>query len=169
MVEANSIKSFVDSSEVAKRFFEHLAGRVKSYRITTVERAMAITRHGRKEVVDMFKQMDELGMGNFIVGRRTGVSRFEWSLPMTDVAKAAFGEFDLTDIEPLEEEELQELDAEETEEEAEVESTGLVKHSFALRPRSAPFVFSLPADLTEHEAQRLSRFMLTLPVETSPK
>jgi hypothetical protein len=165
MIEANSVKSFVESSEVAKRFFEHLAGRKKNYRVTTVERAMAITGYGRKEVVDLFKQMTEQGMGNFIVGRRTGVSRFDWSMPMVDVAKAAFGEFDLTEIEPLHSDELEELDVEETEEEAEVESSGLVKHSFSLRPRSAPVVFHLPEDLTGHEAQRLAKFMLTLPVE----
>lgn len=169
MLESCSIKSFADSSEVAKKFFEHLAGRVKNYRTTTVERAMVVTGSGRQEVVNMFKQMAKLEIGAFIVGRRSAPSRFEWSLPMCDVAKAAFGEFDLTDIDPLEKEELQELDAEETEEEAEVESTGLVKHSFALRPRSAPVVFHLPVDLTEHEAQRLSRFMLSLPVEASPQ
>ena len=126
---------------------------------------MAITRYGRRDVVDLFKQMTELGLGTFIVGRRTGVSRFEWSLPMADVAKAAFGEFDLNDIEPLENEELEELEAEEEEEEEEVAGFDSVTHYLALRPRSAPVVFHLPADLTEHEAQRLSRFMLSLPVE----
>lgn len=165
MIAVDSVKNFVESSEVAKSFFEHLAGRKKSYRVTTVERAMAITGYGRKDVVDLFKQMTEQGMGDFIVGRRTGVSRFEWAMPMVDVAKAAFGELELNEIEPLHGDELDELEVEETEEEAEVESTGLVKHSFSLRPRSAAVVFYLPEDLTGREAQRLANFMLTLPVE----
>jgi hypothetical protein len=166
MTELGGIKILIGSSEVAKSFFEHLAGRVKNYRTTTVERAMAITKFGRREIVDLFKQMTDLGLGHFIVGRRTGVSRFEWSVRMGDIAKAGFGEFELDDIEPLKSEELDELENEETEEEIEVETTGLVKHSFALRPGSAPVVFYLPVDLSEHEAQRLSRFMLSLPVES---
>lgn len=164
MSEIKNVKSLIDSSEVAKKFFEHLAGRVKNYRTTSVERAMVITKAGRKDVVELFKQMTELELGNFIVGRRSGVSRFEWSVRMGDVAKVAFGELEVDDIEPLESEELEGLDVEEEEGE-DVDSSGLVKHSFALRPRSAPVVFSLPVDLTEHEAQRLSRFMLSLPVE----
>lgn len=166
MSDLIGVKNLVDSSDVAKDFFESLAARVKNYRITTVEQAMRSTKAGRKEVVDLFKQMTELNLGSFIVGRRTGVSRFEWSVRMVDIAKAGLGELEIDDIEPLEDEELEDLEAEEEAEDADAESEGLVRHSFALRPRSAPVVFALPEDLTEHEAQRLSRFMLSLPLES---
>ena len=165
MSEVKSIKNLVDSSDVAKEFFESLAARVKNYRITTVEQAMRSTGSGRREVVELFKQMTELGLGDFIVGRRSGVSRFEWSVRMVDTAKAALGELELEDIEPLANEELEELESDEEAAEEESVETGMVKHSFVLRPRSNLITIALPEDLTEHEAQRLSKFMLSLPTE----
>ena len=124
---------------------------------------MRSTGGGRREVVELFKQMANLGLGDFIVGRRSGVSRFEWSVRMVDTAKAALGELELEDIEPLENDELEELEADEESDE-EGSAPRLVKHSFMLRPHSRPVTFDLPEDLTEYEAQRLSKFMLSLPI-----
>lgn len=165
MTDIKSIKNLVETSNVARDFFESLSARVKNYRITTVDQAMRSTKGGRREVVDLFKQMEALGLGYFIVGRRSGVSRFEWSVRMVETARAALGDLDLEAIEPLESEELDELETEEIEDDEDMDDHQFVRHSFVLRPRSAPFIFVLPEDLTEHEAQRLSRFMLSLPFE----
>lgn len=166
MSSLEDVKSLVESSDVARKFFESLAKRARNHRVTTVERAMRSIKAERKEVVDLFKQMADLELGSFILGRRTGVSRFEWSVRMVDVAKAGLGEIELEEIQSLENEELAELEAEDAED-VDEEEDGLVQHSFALRPRSAPVVFALPEDLTEQEAKRLSRFMLSLPIESS--
>lgn len=162
MSKIKLLKNLVSSSEVAKVFFESLAARVKNYRITTVEQTMRLTGGGRKEVVDLFKQMEGLDLGTFIVGRRNGVSRFEWSVLMVDTAKAAFGE--LEEIEPLESSDLEELEAEEHSEDKSEQETRWTRHAFVLRQRSSPITLDLPEDLTEHEAQRLAKFMLSLPI-----
>lgn len=161
MIDVKKIRELIASSDVAKVFFEHLATRIKNYRVTTVDHAMRLTDgRGRREIVELFKQMEALGLGKFTVGRRSGVSRFEWSVGMVETAQAAFGETD--EIESLDSSELEiEDEQEEESEEARTEST---KHSFVLRPGAPPITFALPSDLSIHEAERLSRFILCLPV-----
>lgn len=157
MTNVGQLISFIDSSGVAKAFFEQLATRVKNYRTTTVDHAVRLIGRDRREVVEMFKQMEELGLGSFIVGRRTGVSRFEWSVGMVETAQAALGGKDDIAIEPLESSEL------ELEEFPEEEDSESMQHSFVLR-RDLTVSLNLPLDLNTQEAERLSKFILTLPI-----
>ena len=156
MADIRELRSLINTSSMAKAFFDQLATRVKNYRVTTVDHAIRITSGGRKDVVELFKQMENLELGSFIVGRRNGVSRFEWSVGMVETAQAAFGELD--DIEPLDRSDL-ELD-----ETPEDEDDGVANHSFVLRRNDPPITFTLPSDLKPYEAERLSKFILALPI-----
>jgi len=121
MVNLIDIRNLTSSSTVAQAFFEQLAGRVKNYRVTTVDHAIRLTGgSSRKQVVDLFKKMEELGLGHFIVGRRNGTSRFEWSVGMVETGQAALGESE--DIEAIDESELEIAEMSEEEEEEEEES-----------------------------------------------
>jgi len=162
MVNLIDIRNLTSSSTVAQAFFEQLAGRVKNYRVTTVDHAIRLTGgSSRKQVVDLFKKMEELGLGHFIVGRRNGTSRFEWSVGMVETGQAALGESE--DIEAIDESELEIAEMSEEEEEEEEESL-FVEHSFVLRRNEPPVVFKLPIDLSVREAERISKFIQTLPI-----
>jgi DNA-binding MarR family transcriptional regulator len=153
-ISADGVRNLMDRNDVSKAFLERLANRTRSSRFTTVEHVIRFTRGTRKDVVELFKSLEELGLGAFIPGRRGGQSRFEWHVRLTDVGQAAIGEVE--EIEQATEHELEEEDEEDEEEE------GMVSHEYTLRP-GAKVEFSLPSNLTQKEADRLAMFIKTLP------
>lgn len=155
MTDIEKLRALAKSTDAVQAFFEHLANRQKNYRVTTVHHGMRISGGSRNEIVQLFKQMAELGLGAFITGRRGGESRFEWSVGMLETAHAVSGETE--EIEPIDEAEL--------ESSPEDEDAELIEHSYVLRKDTAPIRFALPHDLSAQEAQRLSKFILTLPLE----
>ena len=154
MTDIKKLRALAKSTDAAQAFFEHLANRQKNYRVTTVQQGMRISGGGRNETVQLFKQMSELGLGLFITGRRGAESRFEWSVGMLETAHAVSGEAE--EIEPIDE---AELEASPEDEDAE-----LIEHLFVLRKDVEPIRFNLPEDLSDAEALRLSKYILTLPM-----
>lgn len=155
------IVELAKSNEIANRFFEDLAQREKNYRATSVERARAITGGKRSDVIDLFRDMERVGLGDFVIGRRGGKSRFEWKVGMVDAGRVATGESStVADIGESE------YEVDTTVEIEDVDDGGdLISHSFMLRKGRDPVVFSLPEDLTQLEARRLSAFISSLPFE----
>ncbi len=72
---------------------------------TTVERTITILNEaGRKvsrgEAVDLFRRLEDLGCGQFIIGRRGAPSRFVWAVGIVSVGKAAAGESQIVEVIP---------------------------------------------------------------------
>ncbi|CAB3800725.1 hypothetical protein LMG28688_05217 [Paraburkholderia caffeinitolerans] len=154
----DEIRALADESEINRQFFDRLANRSKNSRVTTVDHVVRFTRGSRREVVDLFRAMTELGLGEFVLGRKGAPSRFEWQARLTEVGQAAIGEAD--EVELVEADELEDdADADELDM-AEVE---MLPHFYVLRPGLSPVHFSLPSDLTQQEAERLATFIRTLP------
>src|SRR5690606_1422873 len=106
-MDTQALKDFVEGNEIATRFFDDLAQREKNYRVTTVDQAKIIVGGGvkRSEIISMFKEMEELKLGVFRMGRRGAKSRFEWSVSMIDAGKATTGEAEvIEELEDLEQE-----------------------------------------------------------------
>lgn len=162
MAKIGQLKKFISTSEVAGAFFQNIKGRTKNYSITTVQRAVRLTGAERKEVVEMFKKLEELGLGQFIVGRRNSPSRFAWTVGMVETAKDVFEKQDDALIKPLPKAELEMLE-EEPEDLEEEEEEGFTRHAFQLR-KDLVVHFSLPSDLTPQEAKRLAMFVTALPL-----
>lgn len=156
-MEIRDVIKFIQSDSVASEFFEDLAGREKNYRQTTVKRAQAITKAERADVVAMFKRMEELELGRFVIGRRGAKSRFEWSVSMVDAGLAATKGRGHT-IAPLDDSEYEVEDEDDAED-------GFVKHDFRLRDGdNGTITISLPSDLTQAEAKRVGIFVSSLPI-----
>lgn len=156
VMRIEDVINFVQNDSVAAGFFDDLAGREKNYRQTTVERARAITKASRAEVISMFRSMENLGLGKFITGRRGAQSRFEWSVSMVDAGLAATGKAD----QPITTLDNSEYDVED-------EDTGdeLINHEFRLRDGiNGTITIALPNDLTMAEARRLGLFISSLPI-----
>ena len=160
-IKVQKVRDLVNLNDVSSRFFERLAERTKNSSQTTVEHVIRLTKGERKDVVELFKELEDLQLGHFIPGRRGAQSRFEWRVRLTDVARAAFGEID----------EIEEADHDDLDDETEVvieEDTDantdnfMLEHTFALRA-DLHIKLTLPADLSEKEADRLSMFIKTLP------
>lgn len=108
----------------------------------------------KSEGIQLFRALQEIGCGDFVVGRRKMKTRFKWDRQgAIPVAKAFFGE-------PIE-------IIEESEQGAESNRTGATnpnsyKHKFLLRPDLTIEVM-LPLDITKEEANRLADFIRSIP------
>lgn len=152
-VNREKILEIAGQSDVNRSFFELLSRRHRNAAVTTVEQAMEWTKGERREVVELFKQLDETAIGTFVIGRRGASSRFEWAVRLTDVGYAYAGEIE--EIEPASQNDL---------EDEIVLNEQLVEHEYRLRP-DLKVVLSLPSNLTKREAERLSSYIATLPYD----
>lgn len=105
----------------------------------------------RSDIVRVFKELESLGYGRYVLGRWSHPSRFQWSASLSEVGRAASGE----------EATVQQL-SEDSDQLEEEEEPDLLAHNFQLRP-DLQITVELPADLTRTEAGRLAKFIESLP------
>jgi hypothetical protein len=137
---------------------DHFANRERNQNTSTVRRVTANLAEdesplSRGDIIRVFKELESIGCGIFKAGRKGYESRFEWRVSSKSVGQVAAGETSEIDAEvPPAGENADEL------------ADQLVDHSYRLRP-SLQITLALPPDLTTSEAERLARFILTLPFE----
>jgi hypothetical protein len=113
----------------------------------------------RGELIWLFKQLDEIGCGRFIVGRRTKASRFEWKVKMPSVGKVASGK-----TEHLQSQGNAELADDSGEHEAADGENEMISHPYTLR-KGMVISIELPGDFTKQEAARVAKFIESLPLD----
>jgi hypothetical protein len=153
ITNSDEIAKLVARNDVNRAFFDALGTRIKTSDHVTVPHVMSITKGERFQVVKLFKRMEEMGLGHFLVGRRGGQSRFAWSVRVSDLAQAYAGEVDI----------VESASGEDLTEDATVEISE-VNHEFSLRP-DFKVAITLPTDLTKREAERLAAFVVALPYD----
>lgn len=147
-----ALRALYEEDDYAKAVLDDFAGRTNNQRVTEVEQLMRRLRNTelpKWAAIKLFRRLDELGYGRFIVGRKGSPSRFKWSAKLAEVGRAAQGQ-NLA-ITSVPEQDPAEPD--------------MVSHQFALRP-GMTISFDLPADFTDREAERLSQFLRALPFAT---
>lgn len=150
------LRQMYGGNSLAKAMMDHFASRERNRRTTTIDRLLSnLGNEGialsRGDVIRVLQGLEKLGCGHFIAGRKGHPSRFEWSVGLVDVGRAAAGE--AVEIEPVS------LD------ESEEPADDLLEHHFRLR-KDLDVPFRLPADLSTAEATRLAAFIQTLPFDT---
>ena len=105
-VEKNIRKLYLENP-IAKKFLDWCAERQRDARETSIDRITTITGGARSEAVNLAKQMEEAGCGEFIVGRRGASSRFAWSHSRISLGRVALGEADEVEewVNPMQEDE----------------------------------------------------------------
>ena len=149
--ELKALRELYEANDYAKLILEDFAGRTNRQSVTGVDQIMSRLRGEeipKWAVLQLFRGLDQLGYGKFVVGRRGGESRFAWSANPIEVGKAAKGENLAISALP----------------EPEAPSVDLVKHTFNLRPGMVVTV-ELPSDFTDKEADRFSQFLRALPFQ----
>jgi hypothetical protein len=151
--ELAKLRDIYTSGVSAKAILNNFASRTNNQRVTKVDQVqnrLRIENVQRWEIIALFRQLEELGYGKFIEGRKGHPSRFVWSSSPIDVGKAAQG-----DEAPI----------------APVTSTNVADGNLAeMRDYVFPLrsgtdaTFQLPTDMTQKEAERLSAFLRTLAV-----
>jgi hypothetical protein len=93
----DTLRQLYTEGGVAKAFFDHAARRERDQSETKVDRILVLLRaegheFRRREIIDLFRRLQDQGCGQFVEGRRGWPSRFVWSAGLTSVGKAASGE-----------------------------------------------------------------------------
>jgi uncharacterized protein DUF262 len=93
----DTLRQMYRQSPVATAFFDHAARRERDQSETKVDRILVLLRADghefrRREIIDLFRKLQEQGCGQFVEGRRGWPSRFVWSTGLTSVGRAATGE-----------------------------------------------------------------------------
>lgn len=161
---SNSLKALYNENEVAQRFFDKAAERQRNPASTSVERAAIATESTKSNITDLFKSLEEIGVGTFRLGRRGHKSRIIWDYEIISLGETARGV-----SEPIEIEDSTQIEDEEdiifgNDKNENEEDRGVIPHQFQLRSDQA-INFSLPKDLTNREAERLANFIKSLPFE----
>lgn len=88
------LKRLYRGNSTARLLFDYLASRSKNRESSNFNRTMTVlsddgmapTRAGMREV---FRNLEKLGVGRFVVGRRGQPTRFIWTTPLTEVGITA--------------------------------------------------------------------------------
>src|SRR5882757_3180789 len=93
----DALRLLYADNATAKAFFAHAARRERDQSETKVDRILVLLRaegheFRRREIIDLFRKLQDQGLGQFVEGRRGWPSRFVWSTGLTSVGRAATGE-----------------------------------------------------------------------------
>jgi hypothetical protein len=158
-IDLKGLRDLYQKNPVAGAMLDEFAGRERNRTETKVDNLRDLTVENRPikrgEIIRVFQELESIGCGSFVVGRKGHGSRFEWTVGLPSVGKAAAGE-DLP-VEAISEEERQE-------EAAQVPEGERKLYSFPLRTK-LDVRLELPLDLSSAEAARLSDFIKSLPFD----
>lgn len=156
-IDLKALRNLYQKNPVAGAMLDEFAGRERNRTETKVDNLLYLTVENRPikrgEIIRVFQELEAIGCGSFVVGRKGHGSRFEWTVGLPSVGKAAAGE-DLP-VEAISDEERQE-------EAAQVPEGERKLYTFPLRP-NMDVRLELPLDLSLAEASRLSDFIKSLP------
>lgn len=156
---SDQLRRLYEVDDVAKRVIDHMAQRSKGNKleVDVLQKRISLSR---SELVFAFRQLEAIGVGRFIVGRRGSTSRFETNRPPAEIAGVAKGE--RAELGGAQEEEETFPDSSESSASSGAETA--LRHVWVLRP--SPLVkIEIPYDITSAEAERLIAFVKSLPVE----
>lgn len=107
----------------------------------------------RRNVIAFLRALEEMDIGQLVIGRRGKSTRFVWKRPLVDFAADALRLLEGPDHVP----------SPEISPETFLTSPPVsIKHSFALR-RDVTVTFELPEDFTPAEAERLTALIKAIP------
>jgi hypothetical protein len=159
----SGLRNLYGNNEVAKRLFDNFSTRKKDMRVTPVARAAYLVEATQGEIVALFRELNELGAGEFKLGRRGSKTRIEWHYSQSSLGRIAQGA--ASQPESIDPTDLDDDDTETAEIEGSDSSHGeWISHSFQLRA-DLRITLNLPTDITAKEAERLSGFILQVPFD----
>jgi hypothetical protein len=89
MPEQNSeLRALRNANDYSKAILDDFAGRVNNQRITKIDQILSRLRDleiPRWAAIRLFRELEKLGYGRFIEGRKGHPSRFVWSSNSIDV------------------------------------------------------------------------------------
>lgn len=92
--DLQAIRQLYAKSAVARAFLDHVAGRKNDQSETKIERILRLLRReghnfSKTDIRGLFRNLEDLSCGTYIIGRRGYPSRFKWSVGITSLSRAA--------------------------------------------------------------------------------
>lgn len=157
-IDRKKLRDIYKNNKAAQAMLDDFAKRERNRTETKVDNLFYLTVENRPitrgEIIQVFKELESVGCGTFVAGRHSHPSRFQWTMGLPSVGKAAAGE-DLP---------LDTISDQERQEEAQVPEGERKTYSFPLRP-NLDLKLEIPLDLTAAEAARLTDFLRSLPFD----
>lgn len=157
-VDIKKLKDIYSKNPAARATLDEFARRERNRTETKVDNLLYLKVANRPitrgEIIQVFQEFERIGCGTFIVGRKGHPSRFQWTVGLPSVGKAAAGEDVPLDV--ISEEEREQAD--------ELPEGELETYAFPLRP-NLKVELQLPTDLSSAEASRLADFIKALPFD----
>lgn len=85
--QTRALRRLYRSSAAAQEILNKLAGFKRSPTVTTVESLLDLAY--REDIIEVFKKLAHIGMGEYIIGRRGYPTRFQWDFRCSRVGQAA--------------------------------------------------------------------------------
>ncbi len=185
-INIEGLKAIYSSKPGAKPVFEYFTTCQPDKNVVTVDDLQSFFKKKRydttrQDVINLFKDLEKLGVGDFKIGRRTQKTRFLSKISLVSVGQAvvdvnkteevnqANQELEKAQREPeqgiqvvRESENSRDLGTKEASAANQEGAEKLLTHSFQLRPNHK-IELKLPVDLTDSEAERLCKFIKALP------
>jgi hypothetical protein len=85
-MDETRLREMYKSDRVARAFFDHMVRRERNQSMTEVEHILVLlnahgeNRFSRRDITELFKELQQLGCGRFVPGRRGSPSRFVWDV-----------------------------------------------------------------------------------------
>lgn len=156
------LRDLYKNNDAAHRLLDRFAGRKKDAQWTTAARAAGLAGASHGEVIALFRELAQIGAGEFKAGRRGFATRMEWIYSVRSLGAAAQGAGQPEAIDPTEIEDGEAEAENETYLEDDWEKPDWITHTFQLRPAQRVTI-KLPVDLTAKEAERLAGFIRQVP------
>ncbi len=87
----NSLKALYTQNEAAQRFLAWAADRQNDSTQTSIDYLAQKAGIDRRGAIEIAKELERLGLGEFVVGRRGGKSRIVWSASLKSIGRTAIG------------------------------------------------------------------------------
>jgi len=85
------IRALYEDEARAQKLFDWLAGRTNDVAETSIERIGQMVDVSRFEAIELAKSLDEIGVCDFVVGRKGWKSRVRWRYSVRSLGQAAKG------------------------------------------------------------------------------
>lgn len=157
---APKLKKLVKRHAVAGRpLFSHLGAYANNMRVTHVDNIARKTGLSQRDVRAVFSDLAELSVGRLIPGRHGHRTRFEWSKPLTAIARLANGD-STEELESVAADDDSWLEEAEPSDEAEEDTPAITEcYRVPLTRRGAFAQLDLPIDLTKDDVKQIKQFL----------
>ena len=153
-MNAYELSELYENKHEARQFFRWLASCNDTFMTLGVNAVEERTNIEYYDLVALFKDLDKIGAGEFIVGRKGHDSRMSWLYNTNQIAKTAMGEgpaFGL--ISKVSNNAIDLLDSTKKQ-----NSINSIKHSFNLR-KNFQLEIELPENLDNDDLNRLKKWL----------